>query len=289
MPPNWLRPGTKCSSPPSPISRTPQRETTPGGKRGLLHSEIHPSFFTALGIPVPTNKEPFKTRIWPVLTREKNAQKETLVLSKNQAPPSLPLSLRFSGPMGTEDLEWDPSSAWAELTQRIELELEEKILRFKFSIGVRPQLEWTWHEELSRGGMECTILVHIDTSASVLSVQNRKHFHWKNLDLIPNMNNEVEFSISAHNLLKKVDAGDMTRQAHNNRAASILASPQAAMKKRFTKLDLARMLSPQVVNLGLSQAAKEGAGGDQKPLPREVNSHPGSINQPAARNRLTYD
>jgi hypothetical protein len=137
--------------------------------------------------------------------------------------------------------------------------------------------------------MECTILVHIDTSASALSVQNRKHFHWKNLDLISNMNNEVEFSISAHNLLKKVDAGDTTRQAHNNRVASILASPQAAMKKRFTKLDLARMLSPQVVNLGLSQAAKEGAGGDQKPLPREVNSHPGSINQPAARNRLTYD
>jgi hypothetical protein len=69
-----------------PPSRTPQRETTPGGKRGLSHSEIHPSFFTALGIPVLANKEPFRTRIWLVLMKEKNAQKETLVHSKNQAP-----------------------------------------------------------------------------------------------------------------------------------------------------------------------------------------------------------
>ncbi|CAK9872506.1 unnamed protein product [Sphagnum jensenii] len=40
-------------------SHTPQREATPGGKRGLMHSEIHPSFFTSLGIPIQSNKEPF--------------------------------------------------------------------------------------------------------------------------------------------------------------------------------------------------------------------------------------
>jgi hypothetical protein len=120
--------------------------------------------------------------------------------------------------------------------------LRKKILRFKFSIGDR--LEWAWQEEPSRGGMECTILAHIDTSTSALSVQNKRHLHWKALDFIPSMNNEVEFVISAHNLLKKVDAGDTICQAHKNRATSILASPQAARKKRFTKLDLARMLSP---------------------------------------------
>jgi len=118
-----------------PPSRTPQWEATPGGKRGLSHSEIHPSFFTALGIPVLANKEPFRTKIWPVLTREKNAQKETLVHSKNQAPPSLPLSIRFSGPMEIAEAEWAPSSAWSELMQRIELKLKEK--DFKIQIQHR--------------------------------------------------------------------------------------------------------------------------------------------------------
>ncbi len=61
---------------------TPQRDATSGGKKGLMHSEVHPSFFTLLGIPAPPNKEPFRTRIWPVLVKEKNFQKETLVHSK---------------------------------------------------------------------------------------------------------------------------------------------------------------------------------------------------------------
>jgi len=52
---------------------TPQREATPGGKKGLMHSEVHPSFFTSLGISAPPNKEPFRTKIWPVLVREKNS------------------------------------------------------------------------------------------------------------------------------------------------------------------------------------------------------------------------
>jgi len=173
--------------------------------------------------------------------------------------------------------------------QRIEQELEEKILRFKFSIGDRPQLEWAWHEEPSRGGIDCTILAHIDTGASALSVHNKRHLHWKALDLILSMNNEVEFTTSTHNLLKKVDAGNTTRQAHNNRAASILTSLQATRKKIFTKLDLARMLAPQEASVDLYQVAKEGVGGDQKPLPCVVCSFPGSISQLAARNRLTYD
>jgi hypothetical protein len=42
------------------------------------------------------------------------------------------------------EVEWSPSSAWADLIQRIELELEEKILRFKLSIIEKPQLEWVW-------------------------------------------------------------------------------------------------------------------------------------------------
>ncbi|CAK9208949.1 unnamed protein product [Sphagnum troendelagicum] len=109
---------------PHPSTSTPHRESTPGSKRGFAHSEIHPSF-TALDIQIPGNKEPLRTRIWPVLTRVKNRQKETLVHSKNKTPSSLPLSIRLSGPMESKEVSWDPNSAWPELMQRIELELVE--------------------------------------------------------------------------------------------------------------------------------------------------------------------
>jgi len=48
-----------------------------------LHSEVHPSYFSSFGIAIPINGEPFRARIWPVLVREKNTLKETLVYSKN--------------------------------------------------------------------------------------------------------------------------------------------------------------------------------------------------------------
>jgi hypothetical protein len=138
-PPNWSHPSPKLYI---TFSSTPQRESTPGSKRGLAHSEIHPSFFTALDIPIPANKEPLRTRIWSVLTRMKNGQKETLVHSKNKTPPSLLLSIRLSGPMESEETMWGPNSAWPELMQHIELELVEKVLRFKLSLEEKPQLEW---------------------------------------------------------------------------------------------------------------------------------------------------
>ncbi|CAK9859462.1 unnamed protein product [Sphagnum jensenii] len=272
---------------PSPLSRTPQREGTLGSKRGLAHSEIHPAFFTALGIPIPANKEPLRTRIWPVLTREKNGQKETLVHSKNKALPSLPLNIRLSGPMDAEETLWGPNLVWPELTQRIELELEEKVLRFKLNIEERPQLKWIWHEEPNRGGIECTILAHINTGESALSLQNKKHLHWKALDSIPNLNNEVEFATSAHNLLKKVEVGDTTRQALNNKAANFLASPQAARKNRFTKLDLARV--PLENTRTLPQADRTETERDQRLAQGEVSNLTGSFSQPATRSRLTYD
>ncbi len=79
----------------SPL-HTPQREATPGGKKGLMHSEVHPSFFTSLGISTPPNKESLRTKIWPMLIRKKNAKRETLVHSKNQTLSSLPLSIRIT-------------------------------------------------------------------------------------------------------------------------------------------------------------------------------------------------
>ncbi len=125
----------------SPIPHTPPQETTPGGKRGQQHSEVPPSFFTSLGITIPQDREPLRARVWPVLAREKNARKEIVVHSKSQAKPSLPASIRITGPTKAE---WSCESAWADLTQRLEMELEEKILRYKPSLKDRPKLEWSW-------------------------------------------------------------------------------------------------------------------------------------------------
>jgi len=70
-----IRASPKQEPPHPPPFHTPQRDVTPSEKRGLLHSEVHQSYFTSLGISVPANKEPFKARFWPVLTREKDVQR----------------------------------------------------------------------------------------------------------------------------------------------------------------------------------------------------------------------
>jgi hypothetical protein len=80
----------------SPIPHTLPQETTPGGKRGLQHSEVPPSFFTSLGITIPQDRELLRARVWPVLAREKNARKEIVVHSKSQEKPSLPANIRIT-------------------------------------------------------------------------------------------------------------------------------------------------------------------------------------------------
>jgi hypothetical protein len=123
-----------------PTPHTSNQEATPGGKRGQLHSEVPPSFFTSLDISIPHDREPLRARVWPVLVREKNFRKEILVHSKSQARPSLPLSIRI---MGSIEAEWTQDSARADLIQRLEVELEEKVLRYKLTLKVLPQLEWS--------------------------------------------------------------------------------------------------------------------------------------------------
>jgi hypothetical protein len=137
--------------------------------------------------------------------------------------------------------------------------------------------------------MESTILAYIDTGTSTLSIQNKQHLHWKALDHIPSMNNEVEFATPVHNLLRKTDAKNTIHQAHKNRTASILASPQAVRKKQFTKLDLALLMTSQKGSNGPIRADHKAEDGDQEPLPSDNTRILGSIGQPAARNKLTYD
>jgi hypothetical protein len=105
--------------------RTLQKDVTLGGKRGLLHSKVHQSYLTSLGISVSTNKEPFKVRFWPILTRDKDAQREMLMHSKSHTLPSLPLSIRYSGLAGEPEAGWTPNEAWVDLIHRVEVELEE--------------------------------------------------------------------------------------------------------------------------------------------------------------------
>ncbi|CAK9262080.1 unnamed protein product [Sphagnum jensenii] len=280
--PSSLRPGRKRAK---ASLEPPQQEPTLGGKRVQLHSEVQSSYFSSLGIATPSNCEPFRARIWPVLTRENNAIQETLVYSKNQTRPSLPLSMRITGP--TEAV-WTQDTAWMDLTQRLETELEEKALRYKLTIKTRPQLEWSWVKEPSRGGTECTILAHIDSGTSALSIQNKCHLHWKVLDGKQGMSNEVEFLAPTHNLLMKTEAVHSEHQENKNQSASIQASPQAARKKHYTKLNFATLASPGVNGDEAFRLDREKEDDSQEGPARDDIREPGSFGAKAARSRLNY-
>ncbi|CAM6000944.1 unnamed protein product [Sphagnum balticum] len=189
--------------------------------------------------------------------------------------------------MGLTEAEWTQDSAWADLTQRLETELEEKVLRYKLTIKTRPMLEWSWMKESSRGATECTILAHIDSGTSTLSIQNKRHLHWKALDVKTGMGNEMEFSAPAHSLLMKTEAVQSEHQETKNRTASFQASPQAARKKRYTKLNFAALASTEA-----NEESDLGRVGEEddplKNLEAAEDRETGSFGSKAARSRLNY-
>jgi hypothetical protein len=214
----------------------PIQDPTPGSGRKRTRSEVHSSFFTSLGILVPPGQEHAKAIVWPVLSRERNNQKEILVDVKSNDSPSLPLHLRC---IGTPEEEWTPASALADLTRNVEAELEGKILKFSLNLKGHLALEWSWQEDHVKGGWECTILAHISTGLSAISAQKKKNLHWRTLESMHSMNNDVVFSGSAHSLLLKIGPVSTDRQTCKSTSASLLASPQAAKKKkRYIMLDL---------------------------------------------------
>jgi hypothetical protein len=196
---------------------------------------LHHSYFESLGISVPEGQDFCKARIWPVLSQEKDEKEQILVHVRNQTPPDLPLSIRVTGP---PEERWTHTSAQEDLILRLEAELEEKVLRYKLAERGNLHLEWSWQAEPGRGGMECTILAHIRTGSSALNVQNKWHLHWKEIGSISAMNNDAGGTVAAHNLLLKRDPSNTEHLVHKQKMASILASPQAARKKRFVKLEL---------------------------------------------------
>jgi hypothetical protein len=169
------------------------------------------------------------------------------------------------------------------------LELEENILRYKLSIREHLHFEWSWQEEKSRGGMDCTILAHIETGTNALSTRNKRHLHWKVLDPAHEMNNDIKFATPTHNLLRKTEIGNTVRQAHRNSSISLLASPQVARKKGFTKLNLALMITSRQNTNATTPTGKEAENRNLEPSLNDNNRTPGSIGPPAARNELTYD
>jgi hypothetical protein len=178
------------------------------------------------------------------LFREKNDQKEILVYTRNNSLPSLLLNIRI---MGSSKEEWTHASALANITQSIESELEDKVLRYSLNLKDCLSLEWNWQEEQTRGGWECTILAHISIGTNTISVKNKRHLHWRMSNSLTNMNNDIEFSGPAHSLLLKSGPVSTNCQVRKSVLASLLASPQAIRKKRFIKLDLSKLEPPRTV------------------------------------------
>lgn len=175
---------------------------TLGEKRGQKHSKFHHSFFDSLGIPLPKKIDYCKTRIWPIIMKEKGSLKEVLVHSKNQALPSLPIGIRM---VGEGEEEWSPQPIMEELIKHVVASLEENVFKHQLPSKEAPNLEWNWREEPNMGGFECTILVHFPTGTNPVSIQSKKHLHSNALDRILVVNNETEFPTLARNLLLKKD------------------------------------------------------------------------------------
>ncbi len=101
------------------------------------------------------------------------------------------------------------------------------------------------------------------------------------------MNNDVVFAGSAHGLLLKTGPASTDRQTRKNTSANLLASPQAAKKKkRYVKLDLSTLVPSNPSDLfQASQFEEDTSQGDQEVARYD---HMGSIGQSAAQTHLGH-
>jgi hypothetical protein len=102
------------------------------------------------------------------------------------------------------------------------------------------------------------------------------------------LNNEVSFTVPAHNLLKKTGEVDSTRQELRNTSANIQASPHAARKKRLTRLNMTILMDLEIDALVLAKGDHNEECEDSA-LPQTISANlPGSTSHPAARSKLNY-
>ncbi len=97
----------------------------------------------------------------------------------------------------------------------------------------------------------------------------------------------MEFSALAHSLLMKTEAVQSEHQEIKNRSASFQASPQAARKKCYTKLNFAILASSEVNEE--CNPGREGKEDDPlESLETVEGRETGSFGSKVARNRLNY-
>jgi hypothetical protein len=97
------------------------------------------------------------------------------------------------------------------------------------------------------------------------------------------MNNDIEFSGPAHNLLLKSGPVSTDCQARKSETASQLVSPQAIRKKRFTKLDLSKLEPQRVVTSPNFEVGQTVQGVDQEKASQTMLANMGSIGSPTAQ------
>jgi hypothetical protein len=115
-----------------------------------------------------------------------------------------------------------------------------------------------------------------------MSAQKRKNFHWRTLESITSMNNNVVFAGPAHGLLLKTIPASTNRQMRKSTSASLLASPQVTRKKkRYVKLDLSTLVPSNPSDL--FQASQSGEDTDQGVQEVARYDHMGLIGQSAAQ------
>ncbi|CAK9198443.1 unnamed protein product [Sphagnum troendelagicum] len=87
-------------------------------------------------------------------------------------------------------------------------------------------------------------------------------------------------------LLMKIEAVHSEHEENKNRSPSIQAPPQAARKKRYTKLNFAILASPGA-NEDISPGREKDDNSQEGPA-RDVIRETRSFGSKAARNRLNY-
>ncbi len=102
------------------------------------------------------------------------------------------------------------------------------------------------------------------------------------------MNNDIEFSSPAHNLLLKSGPVSTDRQARKSEIASQLASSQAIRKKRFTKLDLSKLEPQRVVTSPNFEVGQTVQGVDQEKAGQTMLVNMGSIGSPTTQDPCAH-
>ncbi len=119
-------------------------------------------------------------------------------------------------------------------------------------------------------------------------MQNKRHLHWRLSDSLTGMNNDIEFSSLAHNLLLKSGPMRTDCQACKSKTASQLASLQAIRKKRFTKLDLSKLEPQRVVTSLNFEVGQTVQGVDKEKAGQTMLANMGSIGSLAAQDPCVH-